>query len=586
MVQDGTAGSSRHGRSRTARTLLFVTDSSERGIVWRLAPWLVAAVGGALWAGAFGIEPQVVAPWLALVPLLLLLGVGRVRTAGALGWVHGTVFWLVSIPWIAPTLETFGHLPSWLALLLLLALALYLGLYTALFAAGGALVWRRLPWPVALLTLPALWVALEWVRGWMFTGFPWNLAGYAWTDVAGALPLGSWIGVWGASYLVLFANCGLALALRHRESRWRIAWHPALAGVLVPLLLLVLAARFAVVTGPDTAWAEGRADGHWVELGAGASQVDGGPVRIVQPAIYNQVQYDPAVTRRDYTRLIRMTDEACDRPGALVIWPESAAWPFELERDPLLAGDVERIAERGCSILLNSTHRQPADDADTAEPGTGAIYYNSAYLVTPPGQGGGGGVDHALRYDKRHLVPFGEYVPLAGVFSFLDHLARNAGAYTAAHGITLLPWRRPVAGQGPGAEREERLGMAICFEVTFPGEVAELARAGATILVTLTNDAWYGDSAAPRQHFRAARWRAAETGRPLLRAAITGISAVVAPDGTVRQRLGVGESGILWSRVAGRQQITPFVRAPWAVPAAAVLLAAFAIIAAARRSPR
>ena len=281
-----------------------------------------------------------------------------------------------------------------------------------------------------------------------------------------------------------------------------------------------------------------------------------------------------------------MTDEACDRPGVLIVWPESAAWPFELERDPLLERDVERFAERGCSILLNSTHEEHRTASGEAPGADDApVYYNSAYLVSPAAPASsapGGAVGGAVRYDKRHLVPFGEYVPLAGVFSFLDHLARNAGGYTAADGITLLPWHRQ--GPGPdGADADERLGMAICFEVTFPGEVAELARAGATVLVTLTNDAWYGDSAAPRQHFRAARWRAAETGRPLLRAAITGISAMVGPDGSVRQSLGVGEAGILWGRVAGRRGMTPFVRAPWAVPSAAFLVAAFAIIAAARR---
>ncbi len=620
-------------------------SAGERGWAWRLAPWLVAAAGGALWARGFGVTPQVLAPWLALVPLLLLLEVGRLRTAFGLGWLHGTVFWLVSIPWIVPTLEVYGGVAPWLAWLLMLGLALYLGAYTALFAAGGALVRRRLSWPAALVALPALWVALELVRGWLFSGFPWNLAGYAWTDVAGALPLGAWIGAWGVSYLVLFANCGLALALSGTRSgspsrsrgprRWR--GHPALAGLLVPLLLLVLGARFAGPGNADGALLSAdRGHGRWAEIGGGASDLVGGPVRIVQPAIYNQVGYDAAVTRRDYTRLMRMTDQACDRPGALVVWPESAAWPFELERDPLLARDVERIADRGCSILLNSTHEVPRVTAPTGAeaeaggeaPGQGLsdrspspLYFNSAYLVSPPapgaatdrdavprgapGAGNGDGFDGrgglgafpgtalpavqaAVRYDKRHLVPFGEYVPLAGVFSFLDHLARNAGAYTAADRVTLLPWSPDGApggaSDGAGAGEQERLGLAICFEVTFPGEVAELARAGATILVTMTNDAWYGDSAAPRQHFRAARWRAAETARPLLRAAITGISAVVGPDGSVRQSLGVGDTGILWSRVSGRRTMTPFVRAPSAVPTAAFLLSAFAIIAAARRS--
>ena len=198
--------------------------------------------------------------------------------------------------------------------------------------------------------------------------------------------------------------------------------------------------------------------------------------------------------------------------------------------------------------------------AAAAAPGAGAgeVYYNSAYLVDP------GGI--AARYDKRHLVPFGEYVPLARVFTFLGTLARNAGSYTAARDLTLLPWDG------------ERLGTAICFEVTFPGEVADLVAAGASVLVTITNDAWYGETSAPWQHFRAARWRAAETRRPLVRSAITGVSAFVRPDGSIERLLGPGEEGILASRVAGRHGSTPFVRAPWAVPALSGVLGAFAII--------
>lgn len=491
-------------------------------------------MGGALWAACFGSEPLVVAPWLALVPLFLVLGAARGRRgAFGLGWLHGTVYWLVAIPWIAPTLETFGRLPTWLSLLLLLALALYLALFTALFTALGLPLWRRGGW-LALLGLPGLWIGLEWVRGHLFSGFPWNLAGYAWTGVAGALPLAAWIGVWGVGFLAVAVNGSAAFALARRRYRAAALWP------LVTLLALPVAGRWAPAA----------------EVGDSGSPV-GDPVRIVQPAIYNQVEYDPAVTRSDYQRLFRMTEAACDVPGALVLWPESAAWPFELERDPLLAHDVRSFVERsGCALLLNSTHRVPESG--------GEVYFNSAYLVAP-----GGGL---ARYDKRHLVPFGEYVPLAGVFSFIDSLARSAGDFTAADEVRLLPWR------------DQRLGTAICFEVTFPGEVAELVRAGATALVTITNDAWYGDTWAPWQHFRAARWRAAEARRPLLRAAVTGVSGVIGPDGSVLQLLGVGEMGILRARIDGRAELTPFVRAPWAVPALSALVAAFAIIAGSRRS--
>ncbi len=148
----------------------------------------------------------------------------------------------------------------------------------------------------------------------------------------------------------------------------------------------------------------------------------------------------------------------------------------------------------------------------------GERVYNSAFTVGPGGR--------ATRYDKRHLVPFGEYVPLAGVFSFVDKLARNAGDFATADRLVLLPWGR------------ERIGMAICYEIVFPAEVAATVADGATLLATITNDAWYGDTAAPWQHYAAARFRAAENRRPLVRAAITGVSAVVAPDGRERARPG------------------------------------------------
>jgi apolipoprotein N-acyltransferase len=127
--------------------------------------------------------------------------------------------------------------------------------------------------------------------------------------------------------------------------------------------------------------------------------------------------------------------------------------------------------------------------------------------------------------------------------------------------------------------------MAICYEVVFPGPVAEQTRAGATVLATVTNDAWYGDSSAPWQHFRAARFRAAENRRPLVRAALTGVSGVIGPLGEVRSRLGVGERGVLRARIAPRGELSPFARAPWAVPLASLLAAAFVIVRRWRNEP-
>ena len=493
--------------------------------------WALAAGAGVLWALQFGREPHVVAPWLALAPLIFLFS--STRASGRLAFVFGFASWMTGLSWIAPTLVTFGGIPLPLAIPLNALLAAYLAVYEGLFGWLGGKAWRR--WPVLrLLVLPALWVALEWLRSYVFGGFPWNLAAYAWVDVAGALPLSGWVGPYGISFLVVLANAGVAAAVERRR------WEPLAAAWLVPLLLFPLAGRWSVrQTHADLQRAG-------VIGPAGPTGEIGLPVRLIQPNIANLTEYDAVAVLRNYRKLMDASSEAC-RPGALVVWPESAAWPFSYARDPMLRADLEALVRRGCTVLFNSSH--PVEES----------FYNSAYLIAPEGT--------LHRYDKRHLVPFGEFVPFRGLFSWMDKLARNAGEFRAAAGVTLLPW-----GQ-------EKLGMAICYEVVYPEEVAELARRGATMLVTITNDAWYGDSFAPWQHFRAARFRAAENRRPLLRAAITGVSAVVGPDGSVWSQLGVFEEGVIRSRVLGRSGVTPYARLPWLVPFLCSLLSAAAAVA-------
>jgi len=493
------------------------TEKARRRSVW---PLLLAVASGALWGLCFGRRAAMVLPWVALAPLVLLL---RQPRAFVLGLAHGTTAWLVSIPWIVPTLEVYGRVGRGLAWALLLLLTLYLGLFHGLFAAVGGRLRRR--WPAsawgdawALATLPALWVALEWLRAHLFGGFPWNLAAYTWTEFPGALPLSAWVGAYGVSYLVLWATTGLAVAIERRTAT------PAFLGLALPFLLLAVAGRWAAAETP---------------------RGPGQPVRLLQPNIPNLVAWDAAAVQENYRRVLAQSRAACDEPGALLVWPESAAWPFSLERDAFLLEDARALARAGCSVLLNSSHEE------------GGKTYNSAYLVDAEGP--------PQRYDKRHLVPWGEYVPLGEVLPFVGKLARAAGDFTPAEELRLLAWR------------SERLGPAICFEVIFPEETAALARAGATILVTITNDAWYGDTAAPWQHFRAARFRAAENRRPLLRAAITGVSALVAADGKAVDWLGPFAEGILSGRVVGRRDLSPYSRRPWLVPAACALVALVAL---------
>jgi apolipoprotein N-acyltransferase len=499
-----------------------LSGETATGLDFRLRwPALWAIAGGAAWGGCHAAHPPAGLAVVALTPLFLLLGA---RRPFLLGWLHGFVAWVAAVPWIAHTITVYGMLPGWLAALALALLAGLLGFYDGLFAALGARLWRRGD-ALSVAALPALWVALEGLRAWALTGFPWNLAAYAWTDWPGALPLASWIGARGVSALVLVPPLGLALAVRRRS------WLPLALGALVPAALLPVGARFAAPLAVDASQAPPQPL----------------PVAVVQPNTPDRPLFDAHANVEDYQRLLEMSANAC-APGRLVIWPESAAWPRDWQDDVVLRDDVERLTGRGCAVLLNTPY--------TVGPKT----YNSVVLVTP-----GGGSAPPQRVDKRHLVPFGEYVPLRRILPFVGKIARMVGDFSPADGVTLLD----LAG--------ERLGVAVCYEVIFPAETARLVAAGATILVTVTNDGWYGDTAAPRQHLRAARFRAAENRRWLLRAAITGISAVVRPDGSLARVLGVGAQGTLLAGVEGRTDRSPYGRAPWLVPALAVLVAAAAL---------
>ncbi|MEM1183234.1 MAG: apolipoprotein N-acyltransferase [Acidobacteriota bacterium] len=480
---------------------------------------LVAVVGGAAWGLCFGVESRPWLAWFALAPLFWLL---PRRRAWLWGWLFGTAGWLVATPWIASTVGTFGGLPTWLAQVVGVLFAVYLAADLALFALAGGLIVRFRPsWtPWAL---PALWVAVETLRGLPFGGFPWNLAAYAWADLPGALLLSSWVGAAGVSFLVAAVNVAVTSGVRRRR------WRGTLAIWLVAAFALSVAARFAGVDGPRM----------W-----------GKSVRLIQPN--TDVVFDPDTAWQDYVALIDASLGACDEP-ALIVWPESAAWPLQYFSTARLQDDIARLVERGCPVILGSAVKSQ----------DGIL--NAAILVGPDGVG--------EPYAKRRLVPFGEYVPLGDLLPFIGNLARQAGDFTPGTEPTLLQWG------------SEKLGMAICYEVVFPSPVAEHVRAGATVLTTITNDAWYGDSTAPPQHLRAAQFRAAENRRPMLRAALTGITAVIDAEGRVVESLGVTTSrqapGVIRARVSGRTDTTLYTRAPWLVPAVCWALSLFAIIRAA-----
>lgn len=494
----------------------------------------LAVASGVALGLCFGRQIPLALTLVAMVPWLCSLAAPRPFLRG---WLFGVALWGTSMPWLIETIDVFGGLPRPLAVFLFVLLILYLGLDQAVFAWIGRKIWNR-GRGAAILGLPALWVTTELARGLPFGGFPWNLAAYAWTDLPGALSFSAWVGAFGVSYLLVFVNTVLAVAWRARRTPLS-AWKIASAGLLAAALVLTLAGRF----GGAGAGAGETSSGDPLLL---SSPPGGGEVRIVQP---NNPITTAAEAWTGYQRLLDLSAEACDGsagPRRLLVWPESASFPFSYDRSERLRRDLRDLSERGCDVLFGSVTE------------SGTQVFNSSLLLSRDGL--------SEPYSKRRLVPWGEYVPLRNVFSFVGTLARNAGDFTPGTGLGLLPWG------------EELVGMAICYEVVFPAAVAAQVRGGASVLATITNDAWYGDTAAPWQHYRAARFRAAENRRPMIRAALTGVSGLIDARGAVGAQLSIGERGVIEGRVFGGRGLTPYSRAPWAVPVVCVLLVAFVIV--------
>lgn len=470
---------------------------------------LAAVVSGALLASAFpGAGIDLVA-LVALAPLVAaVLRARRGWEAFLLGCAGLLVTWLINVPWVIAVMVTHGGIPFAVGVSLYVAMCLVLCVYGGLFAFG---VWRaRELHPVALwFAVAAIWAAVEYLRTYLLTGFPWNLIAVALIDSPVLIVLARVIGPYGIGWLAMVPASALG-------------WILATSGRPKLKITAVVSAAALLVC-----WA-----------GAGAillrriDPAEGEPFRaaMLQPDISTEMRWSPETTFLIYERMMRMTEEAADAGASVIVWPESTV-PLTFLRHEFYRRGVEEIsARRGADIILGSV----AEDDQDAEK-----IWNAAYLVHEGETKG--------RYDKLHLVPFGEYVPLRRVIFFAEKLVRAVGEFQFGTND------RPLGGK-------HRYGPAICYEAIFPQITSSQVRSGADVLVTITNDGWFDRTAAPRQHLDAARLRAVETDRWLLRAATTGISAVVDPAGRTVEELEVGRQGTIVADVTARQSQTVYVR--------------------------
>jgi apolipoprotein N-acyltransferase len=406
----------------------------------------------------------------------------------------GTLYWLVE------TMTTFGGLATPLAVFAAAVLVAYLSLFPAAFAVATRYLVARTG-SAAILMTPCLWVSTELGRQYIWDGFPWELLGYSQVTVLPIAQLASLVGVYGLSALVAFASAAVAYAVVDlTRRRWM-----AVAAALV-------------MVAATAAW------GQW-RINRGSLLTAGDPVRVavLQGNIAQEDKWNPALRDEITERYLAMTRQALARGATFILWPESST-PFYFERDLVRGGAIRRLArESGATLLIGSDQVEPIR-AEAGRTSPAEQNYNAAFLVTPEGEVG-------AVYRKMQLVPFGEYIPAAWLFSFVGQIV--PGVFAAGTDAVLLPVGAHTAS------------TAICYEVIYGSLIREFVLSGSELLTTITNDAWYGTSSAAFQHWDQASMRAIEGGRYLARAANTGISGFVDPYGRVLEKSGLFEQALL-----------------------------------------
>jgi len=466
--------------------------------------WLLVLLSAILQVTIFPLPDIYILSWIAVAPLLIailrarqpatlqLQGVEKLLPVNPtqgffLGYICGILWYAGTCYWVFNTMKQYGGIGTLGAAGLLLLFCLYLALYHGVFGLIISLLARRSE-RMALVLAPFAWVAIELART-RISGFPWNLLGTAQADNIPLSRLATYTGVYGISFEIVVVNTAIAGAFVVPRSRRR-----ALLLVSVSAALLLQAARWVPAPAIPT------------DHAAILVQEN---VPVLEGADWTRQYFEDTLV--DLSRL--SLSAALQNHAGLIVWPESPA-PF-YTGDPLFRNGLSQIAGASHAWVVAGSVGVQNAELSHQQP---THIFNSATLVDPQGNWDG-------RYDKIHLVPFGEYVPFKRVLGFAGGLTKEVGDFS--RGTSRAPL---IAG-------DQKLGVFICYESVFPDEVRQFAKEGAQVLVNISNDGWYGDSGAYAQHLKQARMRAVENARWFLRDTNTGVTAAIDPYGRVVQSL-------------------------------------------------
>ena len=462
---------------------------------------LLAIIAGAMMVLAF--SPIDFFPFILIGPAVLfwlLTNLNSNRQAALIGWGFGFGLFGAGVSWVWVSIHVYGGASVLIATLATLLFVAALGL---LFSAQAWFFYRFfIEKPHAWLAFIAIWMAFEWLRSWFLTGFPWLLTGYAWLDTP-LSPLGSLMGVWGLSLLTLCLSIGVFQAAKKRA--------------LLPLAVACILPIIALLT--PKSWTEAVPD---TELS----------VALVQPNISQHDKWDRSLLSPMLQHLIKLSEPYRDHD--LIVWPETAIPSLYYQAAPYTEPFFNALDHQNTTLISGF----PFMTTDSVNP-TLTRFHNSLGIFSH-----GEGV-----YHKQRLVPFGEYVPLEaqlrGLIDFFD-LPMSEFSLPEHTELTLQVKGRHIA-------------PLICYEIAYP-ELTRRSSQLADIILTVSNDAWFDDSLAAEQHLQIARMRAVENGRWLLRGTNDGITALVAPNGDIVDRLSREQAGVLSVKVPSMQGQTPYQR--------------------------
>jgi apolipoprotein N-acyltransferase len=490
----------------------------------------LALASGATLALSFPNYNWALLAWIASTLLILACWGVRPAVAPLYGFLFGLVFYPVCLPWIEEVMHRYGNVDTIDAAGILGLMAIVGGLLCSLFSWGVALASRKSRL-LACALAPPLWVAVEYLRASMpIIGFPWNLAGYAASGNIALVQLTTITGIWGLSLLVSGYGALLAYAILAGTQR---AWKTLIVATAV-LLFVALGGRDFVP----------RARPQYV-------------AHLVQTNFAQSYDYPPdwmLTHQADLGQLEQISVSASRRQPGLIVWPEVPA-PFTFHDAAFLARAMH-IAQTANADFLVGIVDWKVDSGKW-------IATNSAVLLDPSGR-------RVFTYDKIHLVPFGEYVPLRRWLTFAGKLTADIGDFT--------PGRAYRVGQLPGGS----FGTFICYEGIFPNLVRQFTKRGAELLINMSNDGWFGRSSAPAQHLMMERVRAVENRRWLLRDTNNGFTVDVDPYGRIVAAMPTDVRGQLDAPYAFRSDLTPYARfgdwLPWLSVVSSVLMIGWALL--------